>query len=185
MTSKDKLDLFARRRRVIAACWVRRYIQNNDDVEEIVQDALLAAALNLESYREDKPFSNWIRAIIFRETYRFLRLRDGRPDFLPLEDVEGELAGLPLEQEIQTRMEQDEQVSVIMKAVNQLSEEQRFLVMACITDSLQMSVLTEQFQCNPQAVNARIHRAKRKVQDLLEIPKSQRRRPTVYAKRIE
>jgi RNA polymerase sigma-70 factor (ECF subfamily) len=70
---------------------LRRTISNVEDAEDILQETLLAIHLKRHSWRHDKPFTPWMRAIADHKLIDEVRRR-GRYITLPLDDFEATLA---------------------------------------------------------------------------------------------
>jgi RNA polymerase sigma-70 factor (ECF subfamily) len=62
-----------------------------EDVEDIVQETLLAIHLKRHTWRQDEPFTPWMRAIARHKLIDALRRR-GRRINLPIDDFEATLA---------------------------------------------------------------------------------------------
>jgi RNA polymerase sigma-70 factor (ECF subfamily) len=82
-----------------------------DDTEDILQDALLAIHLKRHTWREDEPFSPWMRAIARNKLIDTLRRRGGRYD-LPIEDFSETLAA-PEEERPLSQVETDRMLGMI------------------------------------------------------------------------
>jgi len=64
----------------------RRAAAFPDDVEDLVQEAMLALHNQRHSYRSDEPVTAWIYAIARYKLVDLLRSRAARPALLPLDD---------------------------------------------------------------------------------------------------
>jgi RNA polymerase sigma factor (sigma-70 family) len=52
-----------------------RYIKNNEEAKDVMQDGFLKAFLNLESYKEATNFSGWLKTIIINSCIDTLKKR--------------------------------------------------------------------------------------------------------------
>jgi RNA polymerase sigma-70 factor, ECF subfamily len=57
---------------------VRYLVRSDDDVDDIVQEAMLTIVRRLETYRADGPFEAWIDRLVARATFAELRRRGER-----------------------------------------------------------------------------------------------------------
>src|SRR5258708_13675777 len=71
--------------RQFAALDLRRFGLQPSDVEDILQEILLAIHLKRHTWRTDHPFAPWLRAIIRHKLVDFVRRRRRRGE-LPLDD---------------------------------------------------------------------------------------------------
>ena len=71
--------------RQFAALDLRRFGLQPSDVEDVLQEILLAIHLKRHTWRADHPFTPWLRAIIRHKLVDFARRRHRRGE-LPLED---------------------------------------------------------------------------------------------------
>ena len=78
------LDSVSTSFRQFAALDLRRFGLQSSDVEDVLQEILLAIHLKRHTWRADHPFAPWLRAIIRHKLVDFVRRR--RRGELPLED---------------------------------------------------------------------------------------------------
>jgi RNA polymerase sigma-70 factor (ECF subfamily) len=64
-----------------------RITGNAQDAEEVVQDAFLAVARRINTFRGDAAFGSWFYRIVANSAYQKLRGRRGRRTDLPLDEV--------------------------------------------------------------------------------------------------
>jgi RNA polymerase sigma-70 factor (ECF subfamily) len=84
--------------RQFAAADLRRFGLQADDVEDVLQEILLAVHLKRHTWRADRPFIPWLRAITRHKVVDFVRRRRRRGE-LPIEDFP-DFASLPSEADI-------------------------------------------------------------------------------------
>jgi RNA polymerase sigma-70 factor (ECF subfamily) len=74
----------------VLRAWVRRglarYGSAREEVEDVVQEALLALHLKRHTWDEARPLLPWVRAITHNKLVDALR-RSGRPPHVPIDDV--------------------------------------------------------------------------------------------------
>src|SRR5262245_43595946 len=64
-----------------------RITGNGEDAEEVVQDALWAVVLKIDSFRGESAFGSWLYRIVANAAYRKLRGRQSRRHELSLDEV--------------------------------------------------------------------------------------------------
>jgi len=71
---------------------IRRMVIDHDDTDDLVQNTFVNIWNNLDKFREESKLYTWIYRIATNEALGFLKKKRTR-FFLPINDVEGELAG--------------------------------------------------------------------------------------------
>jgi RNA polymerase sigma-70 factor (ECF subfamily) len=89
--------------RQFAALDLRRFGLQPSDVEDVLQEILLAIHLKRHTWRADHPFAPWLRAIIRHKLVDFVRRRRRRGE-LPLDDFPDIHAVAPVEPSFATAL---------------------------------------------------------------------------------
>jgi RNA polymerase sigma-70 factor, ECF subfamily len=66
---------------------IRSIVRNESDVEDVIQEALLKAFLNLSHFRSEARFGTWLYRIAANQAIQLLRQSRTR-QFVPINDVE-------------------------------------------------------------------------------------------------
>jgi RNA polymerase sigma-70 factor (ECF subfamily) len=119
------------------------------EVEDILQETLLAIHLKRHTWRETEPFSPWMRAIARNKLIDSLRRRGGRVD-LPIEDYSDTLAA-PEEERPLSTLETDRMLGVI-------EGRSRAVVQAIALDGLSARETATRLGMTEGAVRVALHR---------------------------
>ncbi|MEI6811043.1 MAG: RNA polymerase sigma factor [Candidatus Nomurabacteria bacterium] len=68
--------------------YIKRFLQNEDDVTDIVQNVFIKVFVNLQSFDVDRSFNSWIYRIAHNETVTYLKKRGNeKVSFLDFDTV--------------------------------------------------------------------------------------------------
>jgi RNA polymerase sigma-70 factor (ECF subfamily) len=145
-----------------------RITGNEADAEEVVQDALWAAARKIDTFRGTAAFGSWIYRITANAAYQKRRTRrhersetswdglthsldEAGPPVEPSVDWSPRLADPALQAELQ---------SVLRGAIDQLPGEHRATFLLHDVDGLSNPEIAETLRIKPATVKSRVHRAR-------------------------
>jgi RNA polymerase sigma-70 factor (ECF subfamily) len=143
----------------------RRLTGNEEDARDVVQDAYLRAWRAIGKFRGEAQFSTWMYRITANAATTHMRKRS-RHRAEPLDDVV---------QPIDTRMETQpagvaesaDELGRISEALEQLPPKLRSLVVLKDVYGLPHEAIAEELGITVPAAKVRLHRARRKLRDLL------------------
>ena len=136
--------------------------------KDAMQDAMLSAMVNLESYRGDSPIEGWLRRIVVSACSRIKRGRKNDPAInRPLEQIE---AGQPLaepaaDQELQLLLK--ERLDLLSKEIERLDEPNRSLLRLHDIEEKPIAALAKQFDMSEEAIKSRLKRGRALVRERL------------------
>jgi RNA polymerase sigma-70 factor, ECF subfamily len=145
-----------------------RITGNEADAEEVVQDALWAAARKIDTFRGTAAFGSWIYRITANAAYQKRRTRrhersetswdgltlsldEAGPPVQPSVDWSPRLADPALQAELQ---------SVLRGAIDQLPGEHRATFLLHDVEGLSNPEIAETLRIKPATVKSRVHRAR-------------------------
>ncbi len=120
------------------------------DVEDVVQETLLAIHLKRHTWNESELLGPWVRAITRYKSIDILRRRGGRTH-VPIEDYSDQLAADTDETQLPTRD--------IIRMANILPDKQKSIVLAMFVDGLSTGEAAARFEMTEGAVRVNVHRA--------------------------
>lgn len=130
----------------------KRLSRMPDEVEDLVQETLLAVHNHRETYKEDEPLTPWIHAIARYKLADLLRRRSGREALTdPLEDDIDVLAS-PESEAMDARHD-------VESLLEQLPERQRLLIQYLRLDGLSVVEAAQLTGMSESAVKVGLHRA--------------------------
>ena len=157
----------------------RRYLHNEDDARDALQDALLSAFRNLQTFTEGSLLSTWLHRIAINAALMKLRTRKRRPeesieDLLPrfLEDGHREDGhrGNPTRpwKEPAVLLERQETRVVVRACIDRLPETYRMVLLLRDIEELYTEEVAQILDISPNAVKIRLHRARQALRTLLD-----------------
>jgi len=138
---------------------VRRNLSGNADVEDVVQEVLLAIHLKRHTWMPDQPFTPWLNAIARHKTIDALRKR-GRRAEAPIEGLE-EVLPAAAESEGTSHSE-------LERLVGRLDGRSHDIVQAISLDGQSISDVAKTLSMSEGAVRVALHRGLKKLAGLLQ-----------------
>ena len=130
-----------------------KYIIPEAEVEDVTQEVFIAAMKSLGSFRGDSQFATWLRTLTNHKVAEFYRKRARKqePQFAPLSDGFGKTEG-------STSKMMEERV-YIQKALSQLPDNYREVIILRFAEDLQFNEIAEQMNQNIEATKSLFRRA--------------------------
>jgi RNA polymerase sigma-70 factor (ECF subfamily) len=188
-TEGDDLELVARLQRgddVAAERFVRdngarllamarRYLGNDADAQEAVQEAFLNAFRSLQSFKGDSRLLTWLTRILINICLARLRKREQRGEAL-IEDLLPRFNGLghrvlpePVAREGRSHgVESQETRDIIRRGIERLPESHRTVLFLRDIEQLDTREAAEALGLTETAVKVRLHRARQALRELIE-----------------
>lgn len=117
LQESDEADSWARFARLytpLITAWLRKYDVQNSDIDDLMQDVLLAVSKDLPRFERRGPgaFRGWMKGILVNRLRNFWRSRDRRPLAVAGSDIDARLAQLddPTSQQTQIWNRQHDQI---------------------------------------------------------------------------
>jgi RNA polymerase sigma-70 factor, ECF subfamily len=158
----------------------RRMIRQHEEAEDAVQNCLLQAYRNLNSFKRQAAFRTWLGRILVNEAITILRKRKvhqvneawhstvekredtGKPICEPQPDPEQVLA-------------RKESIIAVIRKVSELSSQQRFALLLCGIREYTGEEASQILRVSPSIVRSRLFRARRQLASLLYATEATRR----------
>ena len=143
--------------------FVGRMVAVQEEAEEVVQDALLAAYHRLGEYDAARaPFAVWLRRITFYTATHHLRGR--RPQFVTMDDNWAELSQTSDADLDQLLSDGPPDIHDLLdRALKCLSPEERTLIHLFYTDERPLREISFILDCSVTALTSRLHRIRKKL----------------------
>lgn len=145
-----------------------QYVQNTRDAEEITQDVFVAVYQKLSVFRQEASPKTWIYRITVNKSLDYLRMRKTKSQsflrsFLQIDAPNSYFEHATFDHP-GVQMEQRESTMAIFKAINQLSEQQKTVVLLLRIEQLPQKEVAAIMQINEGAVESLYQRAKKNLQ---------------------
>lgn len=145
-------------------------VQHQETAQDLVQEAMVAAYLSLQSLRQPASFAGWLYGIVLNICRSYLRNRSMDP--LSLEAMFGGLVfdalpfagGGPDPHEI---VEMSELHALVLKAVNTLSPKNREATLLFYYEQLSVREIAAYLGISVVAAKGRLHKARRQLREYL------------------
>lgn len=130
-----------------------KYVIPESEVEDVTQEIFIAAMKSLSSFRGDSQFKTWLRTLTNHKVAEFYRRRSRKqsPPIAPLSDAFGVLEG-------STSKAMEERI-YIQKALNQLPENYREVILLRFAEDLQFNEIADVMNQNIEATKSLFRRA--------------------------
>ena len=131
------------------------YLIQAQDVEDVVQDALMIAWEKRDTLRNPDQFRPWISRIVTNQCINVLRKRR-RFSFFPLE-------------EDTVALEMPEAYSPLTEAMNRLKPDQRIVILLHYADGYSVQDISNLLGIPTGTVQTRLHRARKHLKKALQV----------------
>lgn len=139
------------------------------DADDLVQRTMLACVASKDRFRKESSFRTYLFTVARHELFQYLRTkqRDGaRLDF-SITSI-AEILTTPA-----SRMIKDADKLRVVEALRRLPVEQQTLLELFYWQELDIEAISDVFEIEPGAARVRLHRARKKLRELLELPDDQ------------
>ncbi|MEJ7645754.1 MAG: sigma-70 family RNA polymerase sigma factor [Chryseolinea sp.] len=143
---------------------VRKMVIDHEDADDITQEVFIKIHKSIGNFREDAQLYTWIYRIATNECLTFLQ-RKRRRYFLPIGDVEGELAAKLTSSE---HISADEVQLKLQKALLKLPDKQRLVFNMKYFDDMPYEQIAEITDTSVGALKASYHHAVKKIESYLK-----------------
>lgn len=153
-----------------------RFLRNEAEAEDVLQDSLLSAFLHLPQYAGRSQFRTWLFSILLNSARTKVRRR--RPDrYISLEEVSDGMIPDPAPQPDQI-VARHEIRKIVRDALNGVSPEFRTAYYLCYVKGLSKREAADRVGVNPQTFKVRLFRGRRKLASKLDLLNERGRRGT-------
>lgn len=147
----------------------RRFVGNSDDAYDVVQDTFISAWLALSGFDSQQSFGPWVRTILLNKCRDFSRRRAVRNRILlwlthstaTQEDSTPEREGEP-------DLHTEPRLKALDQAISELPARYKESLILTALQGLSHREAADQLGLTPKAVELRVHRARKRLQELLQ-----------------
>ncbi len=154
--------------------FLRRFMRDSDDVEDVIQETFIRAYMAINRFRSDSTFATWIVRIGINAAKDGLALRQRQgPQLASLGDEDDDSKALvEARADLDTpesRLETKEAMALLEAALATLPEEQRMSFELRELEGLTYEEIAWQMHCPVGTVRSRIHRARDSLTSALRV----------------
>jgi RNA polymerase sigma-70 factor (ECF subfamily) len=139
----------------------RAYAADPADEDDLMQDIVLALWRSLPSFRGDSKPSTWIYQVALQVALSRRRVRRRRPEHVPLEQVAEPVS------DGEANVHQRLRWSDVLAALRRLAALDRALIVMALDGASQQDI-ADVFGLSPNAAGVKLHRARRRLAEILE-----------------
>lgn len=154
---------------------LRRFLKNDEDCQDALQDAFLSAFKAVERFQGESALGTWLHRIAVNCALMKLRSRQRRPerpieDFLPrfLEDGHRENVGQSWAVTTDTAVADRETRELVRQSIDQLPESYRTILLLRDIEGRSTEETAEMLELTSANVKTRLHRARQALRELLD-----------------
>lgn len=160
-------DLLFHRYRYRIHVLISRYISNQEDIEDVVQESFIKAFRALPRFRGDSEFFTWLYRIAVNSAKNFLVARGRRPPGTDIEIDDAMAADttdeLREDADPESLLRTDQLANIINDVINGLPQEAKIAVTLREYDGLSYERIAEIMNCPVGTIRSRIFRAREAV----------------------
>ena len=153
----------------------RRFLRNEEDARDALQDAFVSAYRSLSRFEESSRISTWLHRIVVNSCLMKLRSRRRHPedpieDLLPkfLPDGHAAVPSVPWEGSVEELLERGETRKLVRAAIDRLPESYRTVLLLRDIEELDTEQTARLLAVTENAVKVRLHRARQALRELLD-----------------
>lgn len=149
---------------------VSQIVRSKEDAEDIVQESFVKAYLSLDSFRGQSSFYTWLYRIAFNMAIDFKRRvarRGGEPAPLEAIDAARNVHAVTAVETPGDAIIRKEQAHVISKALDELSDEHKTVIVLREIDGLSYEDIARVTGVSKGTVMSRLHYARKRMQSSL------------------
>jgi RNA polymerase sigma-70 factor (ECF subfamily) len=153
-------DLFSKAMFSVAC----RYLKNEEEAKDAMQDGFLRAFINLESYSDQTSFGSWLKRIIINQCIDILKKRK-------LDTVSLEKYPLEIAEEINWNFEVKITKEMILEAIEKLPQKYQLVVKLYLMEGYDHSEISEILKIPIKTSRTQLRRGKFALQKTLKAQK--------------
>lgn len=154
----------------------RRFLGNEEDARDAVQDAMLAVHRSIHKFAGNAMLSTWLHRIVVNSCLMRLRARRRRPDetdiepLLPtfIEDGHQTQPNVPWAESADTMLEREETRAMVRDCIARLPDGYRIVLHLRDIEEMSTEETAEILGITKNAVKIRLHRARQALRTLLD-----------------
>jgi RNA polymerase sigma-70 factor (ECF subfamily) len=153
----------------------RRFLPNEEDARDALQDAMIAVYRNIGSFESTSALTTWLHRILVNASLMKLRTKRRHPEeaietYLPRFQEDGHQVepSIPWTESAQTRLEREELSTIVRDAIEELPDTYRAVVLLRDIEEKSTEETAEILGTSRNVVKIRLHRARQALRALLD-----------------
>jgi RNA polymerase sigma-70 factor (ECF subfamily) len=151
----------------------RRFLREEDDAKDAVQDAFVSAFRAIGNFEGDSRISTWLHRIVVNAALMKLRTRRRKPeesidDLLPRWKENGHPEQTPAPWSAEKLLQRDQLRGLVQSGIDELPDTYREVLLLRDIEELDTSETAKLLGISSNAVKTRLHRARQALRELLD-----------------
>jgi RNA polymerase sigma-70 factor (ECF subfamily) len=151
----------------------RRFLRNEEDARDAVQDAFVSAFRAIGNFEGGSRISTWLHRIVVNASLMKLRSKRRRPEesieeLLPRWQEDGHAARPAAAWAAEKLVEQDEVRKLVQAGIERLPETYREVLLLRDIEELDTQEAAEMLGISTNAVKTRLHRARQALREVID-----------------
>jgi RNA polymerase sigma-70 factor (ECF subfamily) len=151
----------------------RRFLRNEEDARDAVQDAFISAFRAIGNFEGGSRISTWLHRIVVNASLMKLRSKRRRPEesieeLLPRWQEDGHAARPAAAWAAEKLVEQDEVRKLVQAGIERLPETYREVLLLRDIEELDTQEAAEMLGISTNAVKTRLHRARQALREVID-----------------
>lgn len=139
----------------------QRYVKNENDAEDVVQEAFVKAFKNLDQFVGEVTFGAWLKRIVINQCLDFLKVKKLKTSDLDENQTEESF-------DDDWHVTDDVSVEQVKMAIVKLPEKYRYVVIMYLLEGLDHSEISEFLNITGSASRTRLMRGKNLLKEMLK-----------------
>lgn len=139
-----------------------RYLNNDEDAKDAMQEGFLKAFVNMDSYKPDATFGAWLKRIIINQCLDILKKRK-------IEFSNDEVENLKIVDDDNWDFDNSISKQNILNAIEQLNEKHKIVVKLYLVEGYDHEEISEILEIPIKTSRTHLRRGKLKLQELLKV----------------
>jgi len=146
--------------------YARRFLFQQDDVDDLVQEVFLKAFSNLQGFNTQLSFSSWIYRIAHNTFINKIKKREHEP--MLVFDADTIFGAIKSEEKTDTETLNDENKEFVEMSLDKLPPKYREVVVLLFFEEMSYKEISDILKIPTSTVGVRISRAKKQLRKILE-----------------
>ena len=157
--------------------YVHRYVHDEAEAQDVLQESLIAAWRGLKSYDPNRPLEFWLRRIALNKCRDRARRQAVRRMLLPWSNGAREAAAVDPAPAIDESLAESERLKIVRDAIDALPARLRDPLILTAMEGLSQAEAAKTLGVTVKAVEGAVYRAKKQLTEVLKLDRPSRPPP--------
>jgi RNA polymerase sigma-70 factor (ECF subfamily) len=144
-----------------------KYLQNNEDSEEVTQDVFMKVYENLDSFKKESDIKTWIYRITVNTSLDRIKAKNRDKRSMYKNSLNTEDVIISIKENPNSILESNEKLNILMECINQLSDNQKTAFLLSKEEGLSNSEIATIMESSISSTESLIFRAKSNLKNIV------------------